>query len=384
MIPILKARRITCVVRGVTGYTATVSTTKRAADGADPSTPDAGLPLERAALVQHKGDERSAPRCAVFKNGQQASPPRDLGQISEILKEGDAFVWLDVVDPGPNDLALLQDEFKLHPLAVEDATSAHERPKIESYKDYWFVVVHGVTLDGSTLVFHEVSIFAGEKYLVTVRDDPPYPLDEIERRWLAQSREMRRDSGFLLYTILDTIVDGYFPVAEAFEEHVNDLEAALFEGGSLGNDVLAEIFSMKRQVQRFRRATIPVRDVLNPIIRGDLTLFAPEETAYYRDVYDHAVRVIEQVDSARDLINSALEIHLSAVANRQSEVNKQLTVIATIFLPLTFLTGFFGQNFGFMIDRLLPSEASFWLLGLGSEAVAVVILVLYFKRKRWF
>src|SRR5262249_33805016 len=147
----------------------------------------------------------------------------------------------------------------------------------------------------------------------------------------------------------DTVVDGYFPVSETLQDRIDDLEAILFAREPRGNEVLVEIFALKQQLQQFRRAVLPMRDILNPIIRGDLRLFAEEEIAYYRDVYDHAVRIIDQVDAVRDLVSSALEIHLTVVANRQNEITKQLTIIATIFLPLSFITGFFGQNFGYMI-----------------------------------
>ena len=345
--------------------------------------PETQAPIQRATVTGRLGS-RSLPRCAVFRDGEPATAPQDLSQISEILKEGDSFVWLDVVDPGPNDLTLLQDEFKLHPLAVEDAVVAHQRPKIEAYGNYWFVVVIGVTRSGGgTLTFHETAIFAGQKFLVTVRDAPPYPLDEIERRWLAYPHDLRRDSGFLLYTILDTVVDGYFPVAEAFEEQINELEERLFGDDGAPNEALKTIFTMKRELQEFRRAAVPLREILNPIIRGDLHLFAAEEIAYYRDVYDHAVRVIDQMDAARDLLNSALDIHLSLNSNRQAEVSRQLTIIATIFLPLTFVTGFFGQNFGVLIEHISGGLA-FWVYGIGTEVAALIALLIYFKHKRWF
>jgi magnesium transporter len=140
---------------------------------------------------------------------------------------------------------------------------------------------------------------------------------------------------------------------------------------------------MKKEAQQFRWAALPMRDILNPIIRGDIALFPAEEIVYFRDIYDHAVRVIDQLDSMRDLVNSSLEIHLSVVANRQNEVAKQLTIIATIFLPLSFIVGFFGQNFLFLTSNI-QSTGSFWLLGIGCEVVAVTLMIYYFKRKGWF
>lgn len=328
-------------------------------------------------------DANGEPSCTVFRQGQPARRQDNLTDISEILDEPGALVWFDVVNPGPNSLAVLQEEFDLHPLAVEDATQAHERPKIEAYGQYWFLVIQGTTIEGGFPVFHEMAIFAGRKFLVTVRHNPPYPLDEIERRWKAHPDRLQHGGGFLLYTILDTVVDGYLPVSELFQDRVDALEEPLFQDRPLHNDLLPEIFQLKKAGQRFRHAVLPMRDILNPIIRGDLTLFPEQEIDYYRDIYDHAVRVIDELDTIRDLLSSLLEIHLSVIANRQNEVAKQLTVIATIFLPLSFLVGFFGQNFSFLVGHI-TGAGTFWALGVGSELMALIILFWFFKRKGWF
>jgi magnesium transporter len=330
----------------------------------------------------HSKSDGNDVSCSVFRHGKPTESPVDYSQISEILEEHGTLVWFDVVDPGPNDLAVLQEEFNLHPLAIEDAVEAHERPKIEAFDSYWFLVVQGTTVEPDRIEFHEIAIFAGDRFLVTVRHTPVYPLEDIEKRW-HEHPEKLHGGGFLLYTILDTIVDGYFPVAERFEEQVDRLEEGLFRGRALDADVLPAIFDMKKQAQRFRWAALPMRDILNPIIRRDLDLFPDEEIIYYRDVYDHAVRVIDQLDTLRDLVNSALEIHLSVVANRQNDVARQLTMIATIFLPLSFIVGFFGQNFSFLVGDIVGPGA-FFFLGLGTEIVAVALTVWYFKRKGWF
>ena len=330
------------------------------------------------------GSDSAALTCKVFRHGRPGGDLIHLDRISEILEEGNSLVWLDVIDPGPHDLDVLQDEFSLHPLAIEDAVQAHQRPKIEEYEGYYFLDVQAVTIEGGALRFHEIAIFAGANFLVTVRHQPAFAIDEVEERWKAHPEQLRRGGGFLLYTILDTVVDGYFPVVEAFETEVDGVENRLLGSRHLSDrEVLLQIFSMKRDAQQFRHAALPMRDILAPIIRGDLHLFGEDEIVYYRDVYDHAVRVVDQLDSMRDLIQSALDIHLSMVANRQGEVTKQLTVIATIFLPLSFIVGFFGQNFGVLVDHI-SSGPSFWFLGIGSELLAVSIMLAYFKRKHWF
>jgi magnesium transporter len=187
-------------------------------------------------------------------------------------------------------------------------------------------------------------------------------------------------------TLLDTIVDGYFPIGDRLEEWIGDLQTNLFGAESDPrklNDMLREIFELKQDVHHARRAVVPMRDILQPLVRGDLKIFKADRERYYRDVYDHAIRVIDQLDSARDLVNSALEIHLSLVANRQNEVSKQLAIIATIFLPLTYVTGFFGQNFGWMVNGI-TSRGTFFYLGIGIEIVCLVALIAYFRIKKWF
>lgn len=322
--------------------------------------------------------------CRVFRKGEASKSPEKLADISEVLREPSTLVWFDVVDPDQEDLAVLEAEFDLHPLAIEDAVHAHERPKVEAYGRYWFLVVRGASMKSATeIVFHEVAIFAAEKFLVTVRHEPAFPLEEIQQRWNAHPERLRGGGGFLLYTILDTIVDGYFPIVDHFEDHVEALEQDLFHDTRRSSDVLREIFSMRKEGQQFRHAALPMRDILNPVIRGDLTLFPDEEIVYFRDVYDHAIRVIDQLDTLRDILSSALEIHLSVVANRQNEVAKQLTIIATIFLPLSFLVGFFGQNFDFLVSHI-SGAGPFWLLGIGSEVVVVTAMFALFKHRGWF
>src|SRR5215472_8205376 len=322
-------------------------------------------------------------KCTVFKDGTVDRTEPELAQISEVLKDPGSLVWLDIVDPDQLALQTVQQEFNLHPLAVEDATTAHERPKIDGYGDYWFLVVYGVSVDQRAFTVHELSIFSGKNYLITVRRTPAYPLDEAERRWRSRTGMSARDSGALLFTLLDTIVDGYFDAVETLDEQITALEQQLLRGIVQDAALPLRIFSLKRDLQRFRRAALPMRDILNPIIRGDLVLYASEEIAYFRDVYDHAIRVIDQLDAARDLVNNALEINLSMVANRQNAIVKQLTIIATIFLPLTFITGFFGQNFAVLVNHIVSPQA-FWWLGIGSQIVALILLLVFFKARKWF
>jgi magnesium transporter len=245
--------------------------------------------------------------------------------------------------------------------------------------------VHPLTWQGDHMVIHELAIFAGRRFLITIRQDPVYGIEEIERRWASHDGQIGDDTGYLLYALIDSIVDHYFEIGDRLEEWVSELQDRLFERTDSRSDsaTLREIFELKNDVHHARRAVVPMRDVLQPLIRDDFAFFAGHEERYYRDVYDHAIRVMDQLDSARDLVSSALEIHLSMVANRQNEISKQLAIIATIFLPLTYITGFFGQNFGWMVNGITSTEI-FWTLGVGSQVVGLLLLLGYFKMKRWF
>ena len=322
-------------------------------------------------------------QCTTFKGGKRTAVLHDVDSVRAAIADQSHVVWLDLIAPTAADMERLRSTFDLHPLAIEDALTAHERPKIESYDRYLFLVIHPVTWETDRLVVHEMAVFAGKTFLITIRQNPPYPLDEVIKRFESHDGNLGEDSGYLLYSLIDSVVDHYFPIGDKLEEWIADLQTRLFERSSNENATLREIFDLKNDVHHARRAVAPVRELLQPLVRDDFKFFAGDEERYYRDVYDHAIRVIDQLDAARDLVNSALEIHLSLVANRQNEISKQLAIIATIFLPLTYITGFFGQNFGYMVNGIVSKQAFLWL-GLGSETIAVVVLLAYFRWKRWF
>ncbi|HEY0381281.1 MAG TPA: magnesium/cobalt transporter CorA [Candidatus Elarobacter sp.] len=322
-------------------------------------------------------------RCMIFTGKDSARALKDPSEISDLLRDENNFVWFDLAEPTQDDLALLQSEFNLHPTAIEDAALVHERPKIESYDGYWLAVLHAATLESEQLVLHELAVFAGKNFVVTIRAHPVFPLDEIERRWLAKGVLPHSSTG-LLYVIVDTVVDGYHPVAHAYDERLVKLEdRVLHVKRNAPQETLREVLRFKRDLVRLRHAVAPMRDIVAPLLRGDVAELDASMTAYFRDVYDHVLRVTEQVDSIRDLLNSTLDVHLSSEAHRQGEVSKQLTMIATIFLPLTYITGFFGQNFGWMVGNITTAR-DFWWLGIGAQVVTLALLVVFFRRRGWF
>jgi magnesium transporter len=322
-------------------------------------------------------------RCMIFTGKDTARALKDPREISDLLQDEHNFVWFDLAEPTQDDLELLKEEFSLHPTAIEDAALIHERPKIESYDGYWLVVLHATTLEAGRLVLHEIAVFVGKNFVVTIRAHPVFALDEIERRWLSKGSIPHTSTG-LLYVILDVIVDGYHPVAVAYDERLVELEnSVLGRERNHPQSVLREVLAFKRDLVALRHAVAPVRDILAPLLRGELATLDPALNAYFRDVYDHALRVADQIDSIRDLLNSTLDIHLSSEAHRQGDVSRQLTLIATIFLPLSYITGFFGQNFGWMINHI-DQAPQFFIFGVGTQVVALGLLFTYFRRKGWF
>jgi len=321
-------------------------------------------------------------RCTVYDRGTAPATLDDLDAISDVLAKRDGFVWLDIAQPTPADLALLQREFDIHPVAIEDALLWHERPKIEFFDRYVLVIAHAATLDAEgALITHEIAVLAGESYAITLRAYPVYSLDEIDRR-RQTSLSVPQDSTGLLYIVLDSIVDGYFPVTELYTTRLDRLESTLFENEGFLERTEREIFRFKRSLTLFRSIVAPMREILLRLTHTEVAPLKPELALYFRDVHDHVLRAIEQIDITRDLVNSTLDIHLATQSHRQNEVSKQLTIIATIFLPLTYITGFFGQNFGWMVNNIVSPQI-FWWVGVGSQVVTLAILFAFFRSRRW-
>lgn len=310
--------------------------------------------------------------------------PEVIDSFEEIERRvaGDGFLWIDLAQPLPADLARVGGIFNLHPLALEDATLAHERPKIEIYDEYRLVLAHAVALRVGALDVSEMAIFAGERFALTIRTAPLFDVTELERRWIARSTVTHDGSGFL-YVALDTIVDTYHPVALHYEQKLGAIEAGLFDTQGPPERTERAILRLRRELSTLRRSLAPMREMLAPLVYGELRPIAPALAAYYRDVFDHVVREIENVDAMRELISSALDVHFSSIALRQTEISNRLTVIATIFLPLTWITGFFGMNFDYLVGHLLIGPQVFWYLGVGSQVLSAVLIYAYFRAKRW-
>jgi magnesium transporter len=301
-----------------------------------------------------------------------------IPDISEVLKEPGRFVWIGLHDPGTELLRELQQEFRLHDLAVEDALSAHQRPKLERYGDSLFVVLRTAQLgpDRGGVELGETHIFVGPRYVVSVRHGASAPLAQVRARCEATPALLAKGPGFVLYALMDFAVDQFFPLVDAFEAKLEALEEAIFHE-RFSRETTERIYQLKRDLLEVKRAVSPLTDVCNRLMRADVALIPEDAKVYFRDVYDHAIRLNEMVDILRELLTTALEANLSLISVAQNEAMKRLGGWAAIIAVPTMIAGVYGMNFKFM-----PELG--WRFGypLAVGAMLGVCAFLYYKFKR--
>jgi magnesium transporter len=292
------------------------------------------------------------------------------------------FFWLDLTAPSHDDLEKLRELFGFHPLAIEDSQEFGQRPKLDLYGDYVLLVFYGAWREHSQAPepLREVHLFISGNYVVTIHREPLPPLDQ--QRAQLDGRALMSEQ-FLLYRLLDALTDSFFPLLADLDDDIDELEALVVDDP---DDACRErLFMLKRELVAMRKVVTPQRDLFARSIDqiAELPGLTLDERDYFRDVYDHLIRISDLIDSYRDLLSGATDLYLSTISNRQNEVMKQLTVIATVFLPLSFITGFFGMNFGFLVNHLITPGWTFWVIGLGSMAATCVALLVFFRRKGW-
>ncbi|HEX3426245.1 MAG TPA: magnesium/cobalt transporter CorA [Acidimicrobiales bacterium] len=305
--------------------------------------------------------------------------------IDKALASGE-FFWLDldVHDPGPDDdvSALLINTFHFHPVAVEAVVKFGQRPRIDDYDDFVHVVTFGMAADGKNVA--EVHCFMTANLFISIHQGNCPALGSVRDRLRNHHATDRAAPQIaIFYVIMDTLIDSFFPVLSDFDDSIDQLEGQILQTPT--EEQLGTLFDMKRQIMTFRKVITPQRDMLSSLNAGMVSLpgMTDQGTAYFRSLYDHLIRINDMVDAYRDLISGAMDTHLSMVSNRLNVVMKQLAIIATIFLPLGFLTGFFGQNFAWPIAHLQENGWLFLFLGIGSELVAISILIMVFKKRGW-
>jgi magnesium transporter len=292
----------------------------------------------------------------------------------------DEFFWLDVHRPSNEDLELLGEVFGFHSLALEDSRHFGQRAKLDEYDGFVFLVVYGWAPDEDGLV--EVHCYYSERFLITVRLDDAPAFEEVRKQ--CEHRLARGGHGILvLHQVVDGLVDSFLPVLERFDERLELIEDDMLERPS--DKQVEEILKMRRRLTTLRKAIGPQRDLFGRLLTEIEVIpgMTRDGERYFRDVYDHLYRLGEMMDAYRELMSSAVDVYLSAASNRLGSVTKQLAVIATIFLPLTFVTGFFGQNFEWMVKHV-GGWQEFVIFGIGLQLVTIALLFAYFKRQGWF
>jgi magnesium transporter len=322
-------------------------------------------------------------RTRLYRDGKCVEEDFDPALISDHLEAKDAcVVWLDLDAPGPKDLELIAEEFGLNPLAVEDATTERQRPKLDHYDDHVFISLYDVALETNTgtLVAHELAVFASQRYLITVRKSPGYSLDAVLARWDENTHLAKYGVGYLLWGLLDVVVDGHFDTVQQLDDRIDALEDLLFDPNETGTAVQRESYELRKSLVRIRRVVLPTREVLNSLMRRENNLVEDALMPYYQDVYDHVLRAADWTDSLRDLVSTILETHLTIQGNRMNEIMKKVTSWAAIAAVPAVVTGYYGMNV-LTYPHSDTNAGGYAAIGLMAGLVAVLYIV--FKKIDW-
>lgn len=318
--------------------------------------------------------------CAAYAGGRRVADVQ-IPDISEALKQPGQFMWVGLYEPAEDLLRQVQHEFGLHDLAIEDALRAHQRPKVERYGESLFVVLRTAQMNRETIRidFGETHFFVGPGYLVSVRHGPSLSYAEVRARCEATPQLLVKGPGFVLYAIMDFIVDQYFPIIEALEDDLEGLEEEIF-GEVFSRATTARIYRLKRDLLELKRAVSPLVDICNRLMRFDLDLIPEDTRPYIRDVYDHTIRINERVDTLRELLTSALEANLSLISVAQNESLKKLAAWAAIIAVPTMIAGIYGMNFKSMPELEWPFG---YPLVIGIMLAGCGYLYVHFRRSGW-
>jgi len=304
--------------------------------------------------------------------------------IDDVLnyKNTDSVTWINVDGLKHTDkIETIGNLYGLHPLVLEDIVNTTQRPKIDEYEDYLFIVLKMLYYDANEeLIVEQVSLVLGKNYVLTFQEDEGDVFDTIRKRLrLSKGRIRGLKSDYLYYALIDAVVDNYFSIIETLGNKIEDLETELFTGNSREN-VNVDVQQLKREILRVRRAIFPLREIISRIEKNEHPLIYKRTITYYRDIYDHLIQVSENIDIYREMIWSLMDMYMTTISNRMNEVMKVLTIIATIFIPLTFIAGIYGMNFEHMPE--LEYKYSYFILW-GIMILLFLAMLIYFKRKKW-
>ncbi len=313
-------------------------------------------------------------------NNERVEEGYTVEQLPALLADPSLVIWVDMQAPTLEDDDVLLNVFKFHPLTVEDCRANRHHPKVEEFPDYLYYIVHGVRTDASPDRFNTIELdgFIGRNFVLTYHHEPLHAVDLVKQRVRSSPVTCQRGAVFVLHQIIDMIVDDYLPVMDDFDERISALEDNIFQTRRPDNSILEEILDLKRSVLRLRRISAKQLDVLYRMSHGQFQLIGGQALPFYRDIYDHLVRVTDLAESYRDLIGGSLEAYLSVVSNRLNEIMKVLTIFSAIMLPLTFIAGVYGMNFDNMPElHSRYGYAAAWLV-----MILVACLMLYFFWRR--
>jgi len=305
----------------------------------------------------------------------------DLARISALLAKGEVFMWVDADDDGPEVSTLLHSHCHIHPLVIEDILTDRHTPKVEDYGDYLYVVMHGVRRDAQSpqdLGTIEIDIVLGSSWVFTHHTMPLRSIEGMVDELKRNPRLLERGPAFIAHGIMDRMTDHYLPVVEQFEEEIDDIQESIITAPT--PQLLQRIFGMKRSLQRLRRISTHQRDLLQRLSRHEFSRIPEAALPFFRDVYDHFVRIADLAESYRELVTVSLEIYMSIMANRTNEVMKSLALLSTVMLPLNLLVGVYGMNFEWM--PLLHTHNGFWIICIAMIALAA-LLTWTFKQRKW-
>ena len=324
---------------------------------------------------------RCQARTRLYRDGRLELQGFPVADISEYLADESVIIWLDLRDPDHDDLVVLSEEFGLHPLAVEDALHHRQRPKLDRYRSHLFLTAYGARLDTGTgeLATSEIAAFITSQALITVRKDDGLDIGAVVQRWDESPDLAKFGVGYLLYGLLDYIVDGQFEAVQSLDDCMEELEDRLFDNVPRGLEVQRRSFQLRKSLVLLRRIVIPMSEVIGELMRRDLHVVGDDLMPYYQDVYDQVLRAAEWTDGLRDLVTSILETNLAIQGNRMNIITKKVTGWAAIIAVPTLITGFFGMNVpypGF-------GEKAGLAASIATIALAGLLLYLVFKRKDW-
>ena len=302
----------------------------------------------------------------------------DLPRLRELLKGSHACLWVDLEGEPPEALEAVAHEFSLHPVTIEDLVHRNQRPKLEEFDSYIFIVTHGLrSIQGEEVVTDEFNFALGDNWILSAHDGHVEAMKRVYDQVVATPKAFDGGASFILYRMSDLLVDSYFPALDALEEQTDTLEDDVVQRPTQAR--LQQIFALKRVLVHLRKLVSPQREVYNALSRRDHPYIDPKSAAYFRDLHDHLIRANEIVESYRDLVSNMLDAYLATISNRLNEVMKRLTLLATIFMPITFITGFFGMNF-----TAMPFTWT-WLLWITIAAMVItpLAMLVWFVRSGW-